>query len=144
VQEIVPSRLVARAARTFYNERYVAMPMRHRVDAGRVEFGWRHRGTWESLSATTRGEAQAIVTGSEEEFIFEHYWGYVRRRDGGTTEYAVEHPPWRVWRAETATLECDAAALYGPEFVEALARAPRSAFVAEGSGVQVRRGVRCV
>jgi uncharacterized protein YqjF (DUF2071 family) len=143
VKEIVPSRIVAFAAWTFYHERYVAMRMRHRVDVGLAEFAWRHRGKWERLSATTRGEAAAIVPGSEEEFIFEHYWGYVRRRDGGTTEYAVEHPPWRVWPAVTATLECDAAALYGAAFAPALAGAPRSAFVAVGSSVQVRRGVRC-
>ena len=142
VKEIVPSRLVAFGARTFYHERYVAMPMRHRVEEDRVEFRWRHRGEWESLAATMRGESQAIVPGSEEEFIFEHYWGYVRRRDGGTTEYAVEHPPWQVRQVKAATLRCAAAALYGPEFAGALAGAPRSAFVAEGSAVQVRRGVR--
>jgi hypothetical protein len=95
------------------------------------------------MSATTRGEAAAIVPGSEEQFIFEHYWGYVRRRDGGTSEYAVEHPPWRVWSVASASLDCDAAALYGPTFAPALAQTPRSAFVAEGSAVQVRRGMRC-
>jgi hypothetical protein len=83
-----------------------------------------------------------MAPGSEEEFIFEHYWGYSRQRDGGTVEYQVEHPPWRVWQAEDATLECDVAALYGAEFVPALGAAARSAFVAEGSAVQVRRGVR--
>jgi uncharacterized protein YqjF (DUF2071 family) len=144
VKEIVPSRIVAFAARAFYNERYAAMPMRHTVTEGRLEFGWRHRGKWERLAATTDGKPAAIAPGSEEEFIFEHYWGYVRQRDGGTTEYAVEHPRWRVWPVTKATLECEVAALYGPEFVPALAAAPRSAFVAEGSAVQVRRGVRCV
>ena len=91
----------------------------------------------------TTGEPAQFGAGSAEEFIFEHYWGYVRRRDGGTTEYAVEHPSWRVWPVETATLYCDVAALYGSAFAPALARAPRSAFVAEGSVVQVCRGVRC-
>lgn len=143
VKEIVRSRIVAWAARVFYNERYEAMRMRHRVGDGHVEFGWRYRGKWESLSAATRGEPAPIESGSEAEFIFEHYWGYARRRDGGTTEYEVEHPRWRVWPVETATLECDAANLYGPAFAAALAGTPRSAFVAEGSAVQVRRGVRC-
>jgi uncharacterized protein YqjF (DUF2071 family) len=142
IKEIVPSRIVALAARTFYNERYVAMPMRHRVEPGRAEFAWRRRGKWEHLAAITRGEPAAIARGGEEEFIFEHYWGYVGRRDGGTTEYAVEHPAWRVWPAESAMLECDPAALYGPDFTRALRSEPRSAFVAEGSAVKVRRGVR--
>jgi uncharacterized protein YqjF (DUF2071 family) len=143
VQEIVPSRIVALGARVFYNERYVAMPMRHRVDAGRCAFQWRHRGKWETLAATMRGDAAEITPGSEEEFIFEHYWGYARRRDGGTTEYEVEHPRWKVWPVEAATLECAAAELYGPGFAEALGGPPRSAFVAEGSAVRVRCGVRC-
>lgn len=143
VKEIVPSRIVAFAARAFYHERYVAMPMRHTVGEGSVEIGWRHRGKWAAISASTRGEPAPIVPGSEAEFIFEHYWGYVRRRDGATTEYAVEHPPWRMWTAETAALECDAATLYGPEFATVLAGTPRSAFVAEGSAVQVRRGTHC-
>lgn len=143
VKEIVPSRIVALAARVFYNERYEAMRMRHRVEEGRAEFGWRDRGKWAVLSAATSGEPQPIVPGSEAEFIFEHYWGYVRQRDGGTVEYAVEHPPWRIWPVEAALLECDAGKLYGAEFAAALARVPRSAFVAEGSRVRVRRGVRC-
>jgi uncharacterized protein len=57
-------------------------------------------------------------------------------------EYQVEHPRWRVWRAEKASLECDVASLYGPEFAEALALAPKTAFVADGSQVIVRRGRR--
>jgi hypothetical protein len=69
-------------------------------------------------------------------------WGYTRQADGGTVEYRVEHPRWRVWRAETSTLECDVASLYGSEFVGPLAVAPASALVAEGSPVVVYRGVR--
>lgn len=57
-------------------------------------------------------------------------------------EYRVEHPRWNVWRADAATLECDAASLYGPEFRDALAGPPSTAFVADGSLVVVRRGRR--
>ncbi len=39
-------------------------------------------------------------------------------------------------------LDCDVAALYGPEFVPFLARAGSSAFLVEGSPVSVRRGRR--
>ena len=34
-----------------------------------------------------------------EEFITEHYWGYTAQRNGGCTEYKVEHPRWNVWKA---------------------------------------------
>lgn len=146
VKELVPRFAIAAVARAVYNENYVAVPMRHRVDVhpssdGIVEYGWRHGGRWSGLRAEVTGEAAPLVAGSEAEFITEHYWGYARQRDGGSVEYRVEHPRWNVWRA-TATLDCDVAALYGPGFAEFLAGPPLSALVADGSPVIVRRGRR--
>ena len=147
VKEIVPRWAIATVARVVYNEQYAALPMRHRigaVDGGarEVEYGWKHRGRWSSIRATTRGEPRPLVPGSEAEFITEHYWGYAAQRGGGTVEYRVEHPAWRVWEAHTHALDADTTALYGPAFAAPLAAAPRSAFVAEGSPIVVRRGVR--
>ncbi|MDQ3625451.1 MAG: DUF2071 domain-containing protein [Verrucomicrobiota bacterium] len=146
IKEIVPKPAIAITARLFYNEPYVAMPMSHEAPpggaAGDLSFRWRHRGRWHSIAARTRGEPGPMPPGSEQEFIFEHYWGYSRQRDGGTVEYQVEHPRWRVWPVENATFECDVASIYGSPFVNALSLPPRSAFVAEGSAVQVRSGTR--
>jgi hypothetical protein len=146
VKEIVPRWAIATVARVVYNEQYEALPMRHRIaGAGAdrsVEYGWKHRGRWCRIAATTHGEPAALTPGSEAEFITEHYWGYAGQRGGGTVEYRVEHPSWRVWPAAAHALEVDAGALYGPAFAEALAAPPRSAFVAEGSPIVVRRGVR--
>ena len=147
VKEIVPKRAIAAVARWVYNENYVALPMRHRIGltgeaGGMLEYGWKHRGRWGSLRAAVRGPAQPLEAGSEAEFITEHYWGYAAQRGGGCVEYQVEHPRWNVWRADTATLDCDVAALYGADFAKALAGPPRSALVADGSPVVVRRGRR--
>jgi uncharacterized protein YqjF (DUF2071 family) len=146
VKEIVPRPTIATVARVLYNEPYVALPMRHRVEigpqGGTAEYGWRLRGRWCALRATVRGAPRPLAAGSEEEFITEHYWGYTARRDGGTAEYRVEHPAWRVWRAESAALDADVAALYGPRFADALSAPPLSALVAEGSPIVVRRGRR--
>ena len=144
IRELVQRFAIAAIARLAYCEPYLSVPMRHRVPAlsGDFEFAWRFRGRWHALAAQTSGEPQLLAPGSAAEFIFEHYWGYTRQRDGGTVEYAVEHPRWRVWTAERAHIECDIAALYGPAFLPALSATPRSAFVAEGSPVLVRRGVR--
>jgi len=139
VKEIVPMRAIAWTARTFYNEPYVAMPMRHEVSAERVRFGWRQGGMWSSLSARLEGEPELPDDGSEEQFIAEHYWGYCAQPDGGTVEYRVEHPPWRLWRASDVRADLDAEPLYGRAFAETLAGDPASAFVAEGSTVAVRR-----
>jgi len=143
VKEIVPRRAIAFVARALYNENYVRMPMRSSVTVpGKVRYEWRHAGAWEGVSATVVGEAYRAETSSEETFITEHYWGYARQRDGSTVEYAVEHEPWRVWRCEDPALACQFARLYGEAFAPLLANRPSSAFVADGSAVVVRKGVR--
>jgi uncharacterized protein YqjF (DUF2071 family) len=149
IKEIVPRRAIATAARIFYNENYIARPMRHRVEldestvgSGVVEYGWRTGGRWNTLRALTAGAAHPLADGSEAEFITEHYWGYAVQRDGGTVEYQVEHPRWRVWETQERQFDCDVRAVYGAEFADALSAQPGSAFVALGSDITVRRGVR--
>jgi hypothetical protein len=115
VREIVPRWAIAAVARLVYNENYVALPMRHRLDSSRG--------------------------GSGEGGVVEYSWRYTVQRDGGTAEYRVEHVPWLVSHAGGATLTCDVEALYGREFAPALAAAPASAFFAVGSPVTVRRGL---
>jgi len=146
IREIVPKSMIAVVARVAYNEPYMGLPMRHDVpgigEGGKFEFGWKFRNLWCGLGAETAGEPAPLVEGSAEEFIFEHYWGYTRQRDGSTAEYQVEHPRWRAWQTSRSWLTGELGALYGAEFGDALALAPRSAFVAEGSEVTVRRGTR--
>jgi uncharacterized protein YqjF (DUF2071 family) len=148
VKELVPRRAIAFVARRVYGENYVALPMRHSIHPvpeagmGTVAYRWRRSGVWEGLSAGFSGSPEHCPDESEESFITEHYWGYARQPDGATVEYQVEHPRWRVWRAETARLECDVVSLYGGEFAEGLSGPPSTAFVAEGSPVVVRRGRR--
>ena len=148
IKEIVPRRAIAWVARRLYNESYVALPMRHRVEleegdaSGIVFYEWKYGGRWNSLKATVSGEAARVVSGSEPEFITEHYWGYSRQRNGGTLEYRVEHPRWRVWPVERSDLSCAVGDLYGQEFVDGLSGAARSAFVADGSAVAVHAGIR--
>lgn len=141
VKELVPRRAIAWTARRLYNENYVALPMRSRVSVpGLVEYAWRRDAAWEAVSARVAGDAFLPDPASEEAFVSEHYWGYVRQRDGGTVEYQVTHPQWRVWRCEDARLECDVAALYGAPFAAALAARPVSAFLADGSAIAVHHG----
>jgi uncharacterized protein YqjF (DUF2071 family) len=141
IRELVPRLAIATIARAVYGEPYSALPMRHKVDVTpaniRAEYEWRRGGRWESLSVSGHGEPQEIQSGSEEEFITEHYWGYTDRR-GDCTEYQVEHPRWRVWRGIESRLNAEIAGLYGDRFVESLTYPPLSAFIAEGSAVTVR------
>jgi hypothetical protein len=84
----------------------------------------------------------ALVDGSLEEFITEHFWGYNTQRDGSSLEYQVEHPRWRVSQASAASLQCEVADLYGERFVKALSAPPACAFLADGSEVSVHRGAK--
>ena len=147
VRELVPRAAIAAVARWMYNEPYLAVPMSHAVElapdsGGRVSYRWRHAGADYRLSATVTGPAGQLVAGSEAEFITEHYWGYTRQRDGGTLEYHVEHPRWRLWSTAEAAFSGPAGALYGEAFGAVVSGPPRSAFVALGSDVAVRVGER--
>jgi len=148
IREIVPRAAIALVARLVYHENYCCYPMRHRVSpngagAGiRAEYEWRFGGKWMGLRAEGAVEPALPADGSMEQFITEHYWGYARQRDGGTVEYRVTHPQWRVWRGAKSAFSGDGAAMYGAEFGAALARPPDSAFLAEGSAVSVFAGRR--
>jgi len=164
VKEIVPRWAIATTARWTYNEPYLALPMQHSVGGparefvrqtagfsaasadrsslSSVSYSWRFAGRWNSLWVRHQGESAALVDGSHEQFIAEHYWGYCPQRDGGTVEYRVVHPSWRVWQGADAQLDCDVAALYGPQFVPFLQGPPATAFVADGSEVAVMRPIR--
>lgn len=148
IKELVPRRAIAWTARVFYNENYVALPMSHEwqlePDGGmrKVSYDWEFRVRKNRLVVLATGEPKKLREGSNEEFITEHYWGYARQRDGGTVEYQVEHPRWRVWPAQSALLECDVEGLYGRSFAEFLRKPPATAFLADGSPVTVFRGRR--
>jgi hypothetical protein len=165
IKEIVPRWAIAQTARVCYNEPYIALPMRHEVSgpaadvlraesrvqgsgfgvqagSGKVAYGWRLRGRWNSLEVAYEGSPAPLASHSHEEFIAEHYCGYCRQRNGGTIEYQVQHPPWNAWRTAAAKLDCDAAALYGPQFAEILTQPPTTAFLADGSAVSVLQPTR--
>jgi uncharacterized protein YqjF (DUF2071 family) len=147
IREIVPRRAIAAVANILYNENYVALPMSHRIRWGNdetlsVEYAWQSTATQNRMTATVNGMPHLPEDGSEQQFIAEHYWGYAAKRDGGTMEYHVEHPPWRVWNGRQAGFEGDVKELYGEELAAILRRTPSSAFVAEGSAVTVQRGHR--
>jgi hypothetical protein len=122
-----------------------------------LEYAWRSRSNWRLQGRPHRGQLQdgwnrfaarvaAPLTipapNSFEEFFVEHYWGYVRARDGSTREYKVAHEPWQVAAADTVTWDCDLAATYTTPLAEYLAVQPTNAIIADGAPVQLYRGRR--
>ena len=147
VREIVPRYAIAKVAQWVYGERYIALPMRHRVagptsEGGRVqvEYAWRRAGRWNTLRMQAEGRPSPAPPGSLQQFITEHYWGYGRKSDDATIEYEVAHDPWRIWTAASATFEGDCSDLYGADLAACLTRPPDSAFLADGSTVAVLPG----
>ena len=150
IKEIVPRAAIAWVARWLYNENYVALPtgnalLRSSADATNIEsakYFWTFQKRGQFLEVVTDGMPRHFLEGAEEEFIAQHYWGYAAQRNGGTVEYRVDHPVWRIWQARSARLDCDVEKLYGEEFAKFLQVNPSSAFLAEGSEVTVYSGVK--
>jgi uncharacterized protein YqjF (DUF2071 family) len=150
VKELVPRRLVALIARRVFHENYVAVPMAHELkfrpdgSPDEVRYSWSHAGENTCLRLATRPGLRPLAAGSVEEFLAEHYFGYVRRPGAGSGEYAVEHPRWQAWAAEEARLDGDVTSLTGAALAPALGRNPDVAFLAAGSAVRVRRARKVV
>ncbi len=146
IRELVPKRAVALIARFTFNENYSYAAMSHRIETrpnrevSRAEYKWRFAGQSFSIEMETKEDSYVPVEGSLAQFITEHYWGYAAQRDGGSVEYAVEHPPWRVWDAKHARFRGNGAELYGHEVSQVLSGTPDSAFFVDGSAVMVSRG----
>ena len=142
IREIVPRFAIAAVARWTYNEPYVTAPIEHELAGGLVAYRWRYGGASYELSASIEGEPRELEADSEPEFMTDRRWGYTRQRDGGTLEYEVEHPRWRIWHPTRAAFRGDASRLYGRALGEVLQRPPDSTLVATGSAVVVSSGRR--
>lgn len=142
LREIVPRRAIAWVANALYEEHYVTAKMTHTITDGRVEYTAQNGRSRLRFGAAYSGDPEPLVPGSAEEFFAEHYWGYTRRADGATSEYRVDHPPWKAWRVGDGAVEGDLAVYYGDAFAEVLAKPPTSAFLADGSPVAVFDAVK--
>jgi len=143
ISEIVPKPIIAITANVIYNEPYRTMPMRHSItqtDTDHIAYSyeWKLKGKWNRLSAVVNNVKTEIKPGSAEEFIFEHYWGYNKLRNGKTMEYAVEHISWQINEVKSAVFDADIKELYGEAFMPYLSVKPYSAFFADGSDIVVR------
>jgi len=141
VREFVPRSAITWIARAFYGEPYSTMPTQHHIRGNEhtlfVEYGWKHHGHWQSVGVETELTPQPIAAGSIEEFITEHYWGYTRRKDGSTWEYAVHHPRWEVYPIKRFDITADFGELYGSLMAGIDPKQPAHVLLAEGSAVRV-------
>jgi uncharacterized protein YqjF (DUF2071 family) len=145
LKELVPLPALVAGARLLYRESYERQPVSARVRApeaeraGRVVYRWRRHDQLHRLALDFTPPLTLPEEGTLEHFLSERHWGYVSLGDGSTREYRVDHTPWRVWPAQAARLSPGTAASFGVRFERAFARDPMSAFVAEGSLMQLHR-----
>ena len=145
ISEIVPSPLISIIANKLYREPYSSKPMSHAINVNediiRATYNWKHKSKWNSIAVTAEVWLNNIEPESEEQFIFEHYWGYNKYDDKTTIEYGVEHESWQVNKVKSWQLDCDIAALYGNTFVPTFSKLPSSVFLAKGSDVLIRKPI---
>jgi uncharacterized protein YqjF (DUF2071 family) len=143
IKEIVPLPAVAATARLTFNEPYETREMQHKIDKPSetspttVEYSWKESPGWGKLGITTTESSHYPEPGSLEEFLAIRHWGYTRQRDGGTTEYRVEHADWLIWPELSHVLTGNCVELYGEKFASVLEHEPDSVFLADGSAVSV-------
>lgn len=145
ISEIVPKPAVSVMANMLYNEHYSTAKMGHSIlhteEKLTVEYTWQKRGQHKNrISVIASTDLHEIAVGSEEEFIFEHYYGYNQLSASKIIEYAVHHPRWEIFNVKDYFIDCSIEKLYGKEFVPFLAECkPQSVFLAKGSIVKVDR-----
>lgn len=158
-REIAPLRAVAIIGNRLYHENYLVRPMRTCFNiAGpelspgdTLDYSWKSRVPrtfrkssvrWNRLAARISAPPVIPFPGSLEEFFIEHYWGYSRGRDGQTREYRVVHDPWRTAPVDQVVWDCDPIATFDHPLAEYLRAPPSSAFIADGSPIQLYPGRR--
>lgn len=141
VRELVPKRLIARMARTLYNEPYDAAPMTSAAredDVGvsyelSVDVGGRRH----TIRATGSQPAYRPPEDSLAHYFKEHRWGFGTTRRGEALTYEVNHPVWDVHDVQSWSLDVDFATLYGPEWAFLQDAEPLCVVFAVGSEVSV-------
>lgn len=144
VKEIVPKLAITLVANTLYGEHYMTCPMKNSLEESperlKVAYSWKYKKEWNTLAVSCPNQLKTIETGSEAEFITEHYWGYTKLKKNKTSQYEVGHPIWDVYEVDDYTIDCNYELLYGKDFVSTLNNEPSSVFMAKGSEIFVKKG----
>ena len=143
ISEIVPRYIIAKSASLLYHGPYISSQMKHLFsvndDLINVQYKWKNRSRWNYIDVSAEASLTAMESGSAEEFIFEHYWGYNKYNDTTTVEYGVEHIVWQTHKIKSWNSSVDIENLYGDQFLPFLQKEPHSVFLAKGSPVIIRK-----
>ena len=142
INETVPNKIVAFIANKLYKEHYTAIPTKYNWQIDQVqkqiEYQWKVNKTWNSIKVNASTEKEKMKSGSFEEFIFEHYYGYTKVNENKSLEYKVEHPRWEINQIKDYQINCNFAIFYGAAFEVLNHSKPHSVMLAEGSNVRIK------
>jgi uncharacterized protein YqjF (DUF2071 family) len=142
INETVPYKFVAWIANKLYKEHYIAIPTKNKIDINNlsksIRYQWKIDNQWNHIAVNTAKENTQMLPGSEEEFIFEHYYGYTKIHDQLSQEYKVNHPRWLVNKVIDYSIQCNFKSMYGHDFAYLIDHQPDSVIFAEGSPVTVK------
>ncbi len=145
VNELVPNPIVAFLANLLYKEHYTTAKMDSSIviqnQSKEVSFAWKKDKKDYSIFAKMDDQASTIISGSLEEFIYEHYYGYTKVSSEETWEYRVNHPRWETNKINHFEINCDFGAMYGSDFEILNNKKPISVFHAIGSEVSIDREI---
>lgn len=141
INETVPYKPVAWLANWLYKEHYDAVPTRHNWNFEKekktIQYDWKKNKVWHSMIVEASIASRPMEVGTEEHFIFEHYYGYTRVNQSETIEYKINHPSWMVNDILDYKINCEFDKMYGETFSFLNAMKPNSVFLAEGSSISV-------
>lgn len=141
IKEIVPRQAITFIANTLYKEHYETMEMKHLWEVSHgsrlTEYQWKLKEKWHSFKIESEDRLVEITSGSEAEFITEHYWGYTKVNERSTFEYEVTHPKWDCYPIKDYSVDVDFGVVYGDAFKNLNEQKPLSVMLAEGSEITV-------
>jgi uncharacterized protein YqjF (DUF2071 family) len=121
INETVPYKPVAWLANKLYKEHYIAIPTKNKISISpqikSIRYDWKINQNWNFIKVEASNHKEAMLPGSVEEFIFEHYYGYTKINEEQSQEYRVNHPRWEVNKVLDYAIDCDFKAMYGEAFV---------------------------
>jgi uncharacterized protein YqjF (DUF2071 family) len=141
IKEIVPKRAITFVANTFYKENYETLAMNHKnelqAEIRTIAYQWKNQNTTNTIEVKAYDFSTTIDSGSEAEFITEHYFGYTTYDETTTYEYEVKHPKWNHYLIKNHRITIDFEKVYGNDFAFLNELFPTSVYLAEGSEISV-------
>jgi uncharacterized protein YqjF (DUF2071 family) len=141
IKEIAPHYILAQTAKWMYRENFISLPMSHEFfnedKCTTTRYSCRINKRWNYLSMESASVNAEPLSGGIEDFISDHYWGYTKKSLNKTSEFQIEHRPWKIFPAKKFDMDLDTASIYGEQFKEYFVPKPVNTFLMDGSYTKV-------